>query len=117
MALSHSRGKINSERSVVRRGGVTLSGGRLPVPVRERKPAWQTRRQAGMQANEQASKQASEQASERASNRPIERAPVKTSHLRGTHSCRGRHAIEFPPSAPRDVYVCIYARIYAAAQR
>lgn len=58
VALSHSRGKINSERSMVRRGGVTLSGGLLPVPVRGRKPAWQTRGQAGVQASERASEQA-----------------------------------------------------------
>lgn len=117
MALSHSRGKINSERSVVRRGGVTLSGGRLPmpvlmpvpvpVPVRGRKPAWQTRGQAGVQASEQANK--------RASNRPIERTGENESPARHTLR-RGKHAIEFPPSIPRDAYVhvrvCVYIYMY-----
>lgn len=118
MALSHSRGKINSERSVVRRGGVTLSGGRLPVPVRGRKPAWQTRGQAGVQASERASKQASKQPSDRA------RTGENESPARHT-LCRGRHAIEFPPSAPRSVYVYVYtllrndsvARFYHLSRR
>lgn len=116
MALSHSRGKINSERGVVRhgvawRGGVTLSGGRSPCAC-----AW-------TEANSLADGriQVSGQPSDRAHTNENE-SPA--GHILG----RGRRAIEFPPSTRRRIYVythicmlmctcihvCVYVYVYAA---
>lgn len=65
----------------------------------------------GSQPGRREGRRACRRASEQASKQPSDRARTGENESPARHTlCRGRHAIEFPPSAPRDVYV--YTHVY-----